>query len=63
MELVSFELGDVLYESGVRVGRKMTHIYFPTTAIVSMLYVMGAVATVRSSRAKALRSRCRPLTF
>ena len=29
-------LGLVLYES----GRKMSHVYFPTTAIVSMLYVM-----------------------
>ncbi|HWS55692.1 MAG TPA: Crp/Fnr family transcriptional regulator [Pyrinomonadaceae bacterium] len=31
---VSFALGDVLYESGGR----MEHIYFPTTAVVSLLY-------------------------
>ncbi|MEP6944761.1 MAG: Crp/Fnr family transcriptional regulator [Acidobacteriota bacterium] len=36
MELVSLALDDVLYES----GDLMTHIYFPTTAIVSLLYVM-----------------------
>jgi CRP-like cAMP-binding protein len=33
---VSFSLGEVLYESGAR----MEHIYFPTTAIVSLLYTM-----------------------
>jgi CRP-like cAMP-binding protein len=36
LELVSLELGRVLYESGDR----MTHIYFPTTAIISLLYIM-----------------------
>jgi len=36
LELVSLELGQVLYESGDR----MTHIYFPTTAIISLLYIM-----------------------
>ncbi len=35
-EIVSFPLGKVLYES----GDKMTHVYFPTTAIISMLYIM-----------------------
>lgn len=35
-EPVSLRLGQVLYESGDR----MTHIYFPTTAIISMLYIM-----------------------
>jgi CRP-like cAMP-binding protein len=35
-ELVSLPLGTVIYES----GDKMTHVYFPTTAIVSMLYIM-----------------------
>lgn len=29
-------LGDVLYESGSQLG----HVYFPTTCIVSLLYVM-----------------------
>jgi CRP-like cAMP-binding protein len=36
LESVSFELGDVLYES----GDKMDYAYFPTTAIISMLYIM-----------------------
>lgn len=33
---VSFNLGEVLYES----GEKMDYVYFPTTAIVSLLYIM-----------------------
>src|SRR3569832_2041568 len=33
---VSFSLGQVVYESGGQMG----HIYFPTTAIVSLLYTM-----------------------
>jgi CRP-like cAMP-binding protein len=33
---VSFKLGEVVYESGVQMG----HIYFPTTAIISLLYLM-----------------------
>jgi CRP-like cAMP-binding protein len=36
LEWVKFSLGDVLYES----GGQQSHIYFPTTAIVSLLYVM-----------------------
>jgi CRP-like cAMP-binding protein len=36
LELVSLPLGQVIYES----GDKMTHLYFPTTAIISMLYIM-----------------------
>ena len=35
LEFVSLSLGHVLYES----GDKMTHIYFPTTAIISLLYI------------------------
>ena len=44
MELIDLELGAVLYESGTT----MTHVYFPTTAIVSLLYVMvnGASAEI-----------------
>lgn len=44
LEPVSFELGEVIYESGDR----MEHAYFPTTAIVSMLYIMenGATAEI-----------------
>ncbi len=36
LEAVELPLGKVLYES----GNKMTHVYFPTTAIVSLLYVL-----------------------
>jgi CRP-like cAMP-binding protein len=36
LELVSMPLGDVLYESGTQ----LSHVYFPTTSIVSLLYVM-----------------------
>ena len=44
LEPVSLTLGDVLYES----GDKMDYVYFPTTAIVSMLYIMenGATAEI-----------------
>jgi CRP-like cAMP-binding protein len=44
MELVPMPLGDVLYESGI----KLKHVYFPTTSIVSLLYVMedGASAEI-----------------
>lgn len=36
LEPVEMDLGRVLYESGMRIG----HVYFPTTAIVSLLYVL-----------------------
>jgi CRP-like cAMP-binding protein len=36
LELVPLGLGQVLYES----GSKLRHVYFPTTSIVSLLYVM-----------------------
>ncbi|MEP6885500.1 MAG: Crp/Fnr family transcriptional regulator [Gammaproteobacteria bacterium] len=36
LEPVELPLGEVLYEA----GGKMTHVYFPTSAIVSLLYVM-----------------------
>jgi len=44
LELQQLKLGEVLYEP----GRAMRHVYFPTTAIVSMLYVMedGASAEI-----------------
>ena len=35
LESVSFKLGEVLYES----GDKMDYAFFPTTAIISMLYI------------------------
>lgn len=37
LELVSLPLGKVLYEPGCR----LRHVYFPTTSIVSLLYVMA----------------------
>ena len=44
LEAVELPLGRVLYESGIA----LTHVYFPTTAIVSLLYVMedGASAEI-----------------
>jgi CRP-like cAMP-binding protein len=36
LELVPLKLGEALYESGDR----LSHVYFPTTSIVSLLYVM-----------------------
>jgi CRP-like cAMP-binding protein len=44
LELVPMQLGDVLYES----GDELRHPYFPTTCIVSLLYVMenGASAEI-----------------
>jgi CRP-like cAMP-binding protein len=44
LELVEMSLGQVIYESGSTLG----HVYFPTTAIVSLLYVMedGASAEI-----------------
>jgi CRP-like cAMP-binding protein len=44
LELIPMRLGDVLYEPGVR----LRHVYFPTTSIVSLLYVMenGASAEI-----------------
>ncbi|HSK72189.1 MAG TPA: Crp/Fnr family transcriptional regulator [Pyrinomonadaceae bacterium] len=44
LEPISLSLGKVLYES----GDQMTHVYFPTTAIISLLYIMenGATAEI-----------------
>lgn len=44
LESVDLPLGEVLYESGVT----LSHVYFPTTAIISLLYVMenGASAEI-----------------
>ena len=36
LEWVNLPLGEILYES----GSTLSHVYFPTTAIVSLLYVM-----------------------
>jgi len=44
MELVPMPLGEVLYES----GNKLRYVYFPTTSIISMLYILenGASAEI-----------------
>jgi CRP-like cAMP-binding protein len=44
LELIAMPLGDVLYESGV----KLKYVYFPTTCILSLLYVLedGASAEI-----------------
>jgi len=44
LEAIEMPLGQVLYES----GSTLSHVYFPTTAIVSLLYVMenGASAEI-----------------
>jgi CRP-like cAMP-binding protein len=44
LELIPMALGQVLYEPGAR----LRHVYFPTTSIVSLLYVMedGASAEI-----------------
>ena len=44
LEPVTLKLGQVLYES----GKRMSHVYFPTSAIVSLLYVLedGASAEI-----------------
>jgi len=41
MSIVELELGSVLYESGER----LDHAFFPTTAIVSLLYIMESGST------------------
>ena len=41
LEHVEMPLAEVLYES----GGKLSHVYFPTTAIVSLLYVMESGAS------------------
>ena len=44
LEAVSFKLGEVLFES----GDKLDCVYFPTTSITSLLYIMenGATAEI-----------------
>src|SRR5690242_21887386 len=45
LELVPLPLGKVLYES----GDALRHVYFPTDAIVSLLYVMESGASAEIS--------------
>jgi len=44
LERISFNLGDVIYES----GEQLEHVFFPTTAIISLLYIMenGSTAEI-----------------
>jgi hypothetical protein len=48
LEPVVLPLGKALYESGATQG----YVYFPTSSIVSLLYVVQAPATASGSRAK-----------
>ena len=45
MELVPMLLGDMLYEP----GQQLWHAYFPTTAVVSLHYVMATGASAEST--------------
>ena len=45
IELVTLELGDVIYES----GDKLFHVYFPVDSIVSLLYVMESGSSAEIS--------------
>jgi len=45
LELVPMRLGDILYEP----GSQMQHAYFPTTAIVSLHYVMESGASAETA--------------
>jgi CRP-like cAMP-binding protein len=45
LELVPMLLGDILYEP----GEQLLHAYFPTTAIVSLHYVMASGATAEAA--------------
>ena len=58
LEPVELRLRQVLCES----GRTLTHVYFPTTAIVSLLYVTeqgssAEIAVVRASTRRAAQPR------
>jgi CRP-like cAMP-binding protein len=46
LELVPMLLGETLYEP----GRQLQHVYFPTTAIVSLLYIMESGASAEMAR-------------
>ncbi len=54
LELIPMRLGDVLYESGDR----LRYVYFPTTSIVSLLYVHGGWR-VRRDRGRGQRGHPR----
>ena len=56
LELIDMPLGKVLYES----GNRLTHVYFPTSTIVSLPYVMedGASAEIAVVGYEALVGAC-----
>ena len=64
LEPVSFALGEVVYES----GGQQSYIYFPTTVIISLLYLMengssasrSLWAATRCPTAPSSRARARP---
>ena len=45
LELVTLRLGEMLYDPGTQ----LQHAYFPTTAIVSLHYVLDSGATAESA--------------
>jgi hypothetical protein len=51
LEPVSLQLGQMLYEP----GDTMSHVYFPTTAIASLLYLMESGASARRRQRRAGR--------
>jgi hypothetical protein len=53
LELLPMNLGDVLYESGAQ----LRHVYFPTTSIISLLYVMADGASAEIGRAPKISVR------
>ena len=58
LELISMPLGEALYES----GGQLQHVYFPTTSIVSLLYVMENGASDCSIRAMLVDVDLKSLT-
>jgi CRP-like cAMP-binding protein len=46
LELVPMLLGETLYEP----GHQLQHVYFPTTAIVSLLYILESGASAEAAR-------------
>ena len=50
LELVPMPLGEALYES----GGKLQHVYFPTTSIVSLLYVLADGASAEIAVVEAI---------
>ena len=59
LDLIAMPLGWVIYESGGLMG----HVYFPTTSIVSLLYVMESGASAEIAIAgPGITPRCAVFT-